>query len=350
MNYIGSKYKLSGFLQNNIESSLKTARAKPLTDSVFCDLFAGTGAVGKLFKRQTKQVIANDREPYSFVLNQNYIFNHMPIEGAKEAFIELDSDSLTPPLEGRIYKHYCVGNEHFGDVQIAKPSEYERQYFSDYNGAKIDAIRQKIELWKINHSISSEMYYHLLASLLESADKVANTASVYGAFLKHLKRSAQKKLVLSPAVFECSSNTHQVFCEDSNTLIRRLRGDILYLDPPYNAREYGANYHLLNTIALYDDFKPKGKTGLREYAKSAYCRKNEVAGALDSLISQASFEWIFLSYNDEGLLGLEDIRGIFEKYGKYSFATQKHQRFKADSTRIQKQDFTLEYLHILHKV
>lgn len=141
-----------------------------------------------------------------------------------------------------------------------------------------------------------------------------------------------------------------MFNKDSNILIQEIEGDILYLDPPYNAREYGANYHLLNTIALYDDFIPKGKTGLREYEKSNWCKKAKVANELESLIQNAHFEWIFLSYNDEGLLSLEQIAEILKKYGKYCFATQKHQRFKADSHRIQKQDSTIEYLHILHKV
>lgn len=140
-----------------------------------------------------------------------------------------------------------------------------------------------------------------------------------------------------------------VFNEDSNALIHKIQGDILYLDPPYNAREYGANYHLLNTIALYDDFIPKGKTGLREYEKSPWCKKAKVANALENLIKNANFEWIFLSYNDEGLLSLEQIRAIFETYGTYLLKSQKHQRFKADSKRIQRQDSTIEYLHILRK-
>lgn len=185
--------------------------------------------------------------------------------------------------------------------------------------------------------------------LLESADKVANTASVYGAFLKHLKKSALKELILTPAEFQSTPNSHLVFKEEANTLIESIQGDILYLDPPYNAREYGANYHLLNTIALYDNFTPKGKTGLREYEKSNWCKKAKVASELETLIQLANFPYIFLSYNDEGLLGLKEIQQIFQKYGKYSLQTKSYQRFKADSNRIQKQSQTTEYLHILQK-
>ncbi len=113
----------------------------------------------------------------------------------------------------------------------------------------------------------------MLASLIESADKVANTASVYSAFLKHIKKSASKKLILKGAKFTKNDKSHKVFNEDSNELIKKISGDILYLDPPYNHRQYSANYHLLNTISLYKPFIPKGETGLPHYNRSKYCKK-----------------------------------------------------------------------------
>jgi adenine-specific DNA-methyltransferase len=106
-----------------------------------------------------------------------------------------------------------------------------RLYFSETNGKKIDAIRRQIEIWKTTGTINENQYYFLLASLLESADKVANTASVYGAFLKKIKKTAQKDLVIEPAFFEINNNEHQVFNTDSNLLIKHIQGDILYLAP-----------------------------------------------------------------------------------------------------------------------
>lgn len=335
MNYIGSKFKLRSFLQEGIEKTLKNSKFKPLKDCIFCDLFAGTGAVGRAFKSKVKQVISNDKEYYSFVLNQNYIANHTPLNRANELLAMLNN---TPLKRGNIFTHYALGGGS------------GRQYFSDENAMKIDGIRQKITQWQDENFITKNEFYFLLASLLESSDSVANTACVYGAFLKSLKKSATKELVLSPAVFELTPNSHQVFNENANDLITKISGDILYLDPPYNAREYGANYHLLNTIALYDNFTPKGKTGLRAYEKSAWCKKGDVENALDFLLEKAGFEWIFLSYNDEGLLSLETIENLMRKYGKYSCIKQEYQRFKADSKRTQKQSKTTEYLHILRKI
>ena len=151
------------------------------------------------------------------------------------------------------------------------------------------------------------------------------------------------------ANYEINDNSHEVFNENASDLIAKISGDILYLDPPYNAREYGANYHLLNTLALSDAFAPKGKTGLREYAKSDFCKKGSALDALENLIKNADFEWIFLSYNDEGILGLGQIASLFKNYGKYECVSKIYQRFKADSTRNYKQESTIEYLHILRK-
>ena len=131
----------------------------------------------------------------------------------------------------------------------------------------------------------------------------------------------------------------------------RIEGDVLYLDLPYNAREYGANYHLLNTIALYDDFVPQGKTGLGNYERSLYCKKREVGKVFDDLIKNADFKYIFLSYNNEGLMSKESVKTTMEKYGRYDLATVKYQRFRADKTENRNHTAvgTTEYLHILEK-
>lgn len=330
MNYIGSKYKLSKFIKSAIKKVVGEMK-----DKVFCDLFAGTGAIGRVFKTESKKVIANDVEFYSYVLNQNYIGNHEQLE--YQSYI--DELNEIQGVEGFIYKHYCLGGE------------TGRQYFSDENGRKIDAVRQKIEDWKTREEINGNLYYFLLASLLEKADAVANTASVYGAFLKHLKKSAQKNLDIRPALFEVNDNEHEIYNKDANELIKHIEGDVLYLDPPYNGREYGANYHLLNTIALYDDFVPRGKTGLREYNRSLYCKKREVGKVFDNLIRNAKFKYVFLSYNNEGLMTKEEIETTLKKYGRYDLITTEYQRFKADKTENRNHTAvgTTEYLHILEK-
>ncbi len=331
MNYIGSKQKLSSFISTSVNSVV----GNDLSQKIFCDLFAGTGIIGRTFKSNVKKVISNDLEYYSYVLNKNYIENHEPLD----YYSSIEELNSLNGIEGFIFNEY------------SENGKSERLYFSENNGKKIDAIRQKIEDWKNNNIINHKTYYFLLASLLESADKVANTASVYGAYLKNIKKSAQKELVLEPAIFSLNDNEHEVFNEDSNLLIKKIEGDILYLDPPYNARQYGSNYHLLNTIAKYDAFIPKGKTGLRVYNRSHYCSKSNVKQSFEDLIKNANFKYTFLSYNNEGLMSEEEIRNIMSKYGKYGLVTTDYQRFKADKTENRNHiaNSTTEFLHILEK-
>jgi adenine-specific DNA-methyltransferase len=331
VNYIGSKHKLSSFIKNAVTETVGT----DLSNLVFCDLFAGTGSVGRTFKPLVKQVIANDVEFYSYVLNRNYIGNHQELMFEEHlSFLNNLKES-----EGFVFQNYSENGKE------------GRLYFSAENGKKIDAIRQEIEIWKKSEEITEDDYYFLLASLIESADKVANTASVYGAYLKQLKKSAQKELILKPGLFTLNSNKHQVFNADSNALIKEIKGDILYLDPPYNKRQYGSKYHLLNTIAKYDLFEPQGKTGLRTYYRSDYCKKNEVKNSFGELIKNANFKYIFLSYNNEGLMTEDEVKSVMSTYGKYSLKTTSYQRFKADKTenRNHKATSTVEYLHILEK-
>ena len=332
MNYIGSKYSLIDFLQDTITN---VTDIKDTTDYTFADLFAGTGIVGQTYKSLGYSVIANDIQYYSYIINKHLIENSTSLDNSL-----LDYFNNLKPLEGFIYNNYCMG------------SGSGRNYFTDENGKKCDAIRTELERLKEQNKISDREYYYYLASLINSIDKFANTASVYGAFLKHIKKSAQKefKLELLPLV---DGPIGKVYNEDINRLIKTIDGDILYLDPPYNARQYCSNYHVLETIAKYDNPTLSGVTGLRDYQdqKSLFCSKRTVYEAFEDLIKNANFKYIFLSYNNEGLMSLNSIMKIMSKYGKYDVFTKDYKRFKADkdNNRKIKSNSTVEYLHCLIK-
>ncbi|MFT7071307.1 DNA adenine methylase [Patiriisocius sp. Uisw_017] len=332
MNYIGSKNKLSSFIFDTVTG----VTGGDISKKIFCDLFAGTSIIGQTFKPHVQQVISNDVEFYSYVLNRNYIGNNTALDA--EGY--LNTLNNLAPIKGFIFQNYAEGGS------------AGRNYFTAQNAQKIDAARQQIETWKTSAALTDDLYYLLVASLLESADRVANTASVYGAYLKQIKASAAKEIKITAANFIETKTSHHVFQQDSNLLISKIEGDILYMDPPYNARQYGANYHLLNTIAKYDTFAPKGKTGLREYYKSDYCKRGEVLKSFTEVIEKAQFKYIFLSYNNEGLMSQNNVKEVMERFGKYDVATTKYQRFKADKTqnRNHKADSTIEYLHILEKI
>ena len=351
MNYIGSKLSLLGFLEESIHK-IVDKRTRVKKNKIFCDLFAGTGSVGFHFKKLGYKIIANDIQYYSYVLNRHYIGNHKELKFSKLLKyiprLKNSSDRKTAvcdylsKLKGKkafIYNNYCWGG--------TKSSKNPRQYFSDENGMLCDAIRLKIEEFKKQKWITDDEYYFLIASLLESIDSYANTASVYGAFLKKLKKSALRQLTLKPAQFFKNDQEHEVFNKDINQLITKVKADILYLDPPYNQRQYSANYHVLETIARYDKPQIFGKTGLRSYdsQKSLYCSKAQVKTCFKDLILKANAKYIFLSYNNEGLMSLKDIKEIMSLRGKYGCFTKDYSRYKADNKRDYKASKTVEYLH-----
>lgn len=332
MNYIGSKYSLLDFLEATIE---EVTGYKSGDNYIFGDLFAGTGIVGQTYKAKGCTVIANDIQYYSYVLNKHFIENSLKPDDSI-----LEKLNGIAPVEGFIYKNYCEG------------SGSGRNYFTNDNGMKCDAIRIELERLYMTGEISEHLYFYYLASLVDSIDKYANTASVYGAFLKHIKKSAQRefKLELLPVI---PGRTGKTYNEDINKLAKRISGDVLYLDPPYNARQYCSNYHVLETIARYDNPKLSGVTGLRDSSeqKSKFCSKRAVADTFEDLIKNVQFKYIFLSYNNEGLMTLETIKEIMSRYGKYHFFTKEYKRFRADrdENRNITAESTTEYLHCLIK-
>lgn len=332
LNYIGSKYSLIDFIVPTIISTINSTS----NDLVFADLFAGTGVIGTEFKKLGYNIISNDIQYYSYVLNKHLIGNNLKLSNTKFKYLE-----HLPEYDGFIYNNYCAG------------SGSGRNYFTDENGKKCDSIRMHLESLISENKISVAEYYYILASLINSIDKYANTASVYGAFLKHIKKSAAKSFTLEFLPCISSNKTCTVYNENVNLLIKKISGDVLYLDPPYNSRQYCTNYHLLETISKYDNPSIHGKTGLREYSnqKSLYCSKRTVYSVFDDLIKNADFKYIFLSYNNEGLMTFDEIKNIMSSYGNYSIYQKEYKRFRSDKkeNRSHKANSTVEYLHCLKK-
>lgn len=350
MNYIWSKKSLLEFIEKNIN---KIVWRK---DYIFSDLFAGTWIVWRYFKEKWHKVIANDLQYYSFVLNRNYIWNHSDLYFANlvdeipELFtgnVNTYKQTVLDYLNNLNWKKWFIYKNY--SFWWTKWSEYERLYFSDENAIKCDTIRQKIGEWKDKNLLNEDEYFFLLASLLEAIDKVANTASVYWAYLKKLKKSAEKTLILEPANYNNDLLSHDIYNSDVNKLILETSHDVVYLDPPYNHRQYSGNYHILETIAKYDNPKISGKTGMRDCSeqKSDYSKRWEVKKAFAELIKNIDAKYVFLSYNCEWLLSLDDIKEIMWSRWKYWVFTKEYRRFKADKTenRNHKKDSVTEYLH-----
>lgn len=307
MRYIGSKIllldKISSFIPKNSRS--------------ICDIFAGTASVGRYFK-QSHKLISNDILYFSFVLQKAYL-------GIKKepSFAIFKKKFNTHPIDyfNKATEPYKIINKPFVYENYSPNEKCKRLYFNSKNALKIDYIRQSLELYLEDNTITQDEYYYLLASLIEAISLISNTTGTYGAYLKTWDKRSLKPLTLSRLDINfCEKMDNLCFNENSNSLIDKISGDVLYVDPPYNSRQYAPNYHILETIARYDYPKISGVTGMRDYAslKSNFCIKAKAGKELDDLISRANFRHIILSYNSEGIISEREIENTLKKYGKES--------------------------------
>ncbi len=339
MRYIGNK--------ENLLDTIDTVLARHgVKGASFFDFFAGTTNVGRFFKKQGYQIFSSDVLYMSYCLQKAYIENNtIPSFERLCPYLEDYSDcslfsttfdkvrgylNSLPGVEGFIYKNYTPG----GSKELKQP----RMYFSDENGKKIDAIRQKIESWKKEDLLTEAEYFVLLSCLIESVSFYSNVAGVYAAFSKKWDKRALKPLQLKEMSFIDNKKENVVYNIDSTQLLKDISVDILYLDPPYNARQYLPNYHILETIAKYDNPEIHGITGMREYSteKSRFCNAITALEDLDLIAKTANYKNLVLSYNSEGIMPQEKIISILSKYGKTSLVEIEYARFKSNNQGLSK--------------
>lgn len=336
LSYIGSKRSLCSTIYNLISKEL-TEKEENINKMSFLDLFAGTGSMSFYIQEYFKSVTANDLEFYSYIII-NALLKCNYSEKLKNIINNLNS------LQGKcglISKNYSPNIE----------NSCERMFFTVENANLCDAQREHIRELYTNNVINSNEYYFLLASLLVSIDRVANTSCVYGAYLKKYKTSSKKKLDVTPIHTHTNlknideNMVHNMRAEEL-TLKPEFYSDVVYLDPPYNQRQYAANYSPLNYIAQYDpNIILTGKTGIIEnYNKSEFCSKVKVHNAFKMLFDnlKGKCKYIFLSYNNEGLISFDNLRDLLSLYGNVTCHKIPYKKFKAQMS-VDKLD-VMEYL------
>lgn len=335
MRFIGSKKQLIPFIESIVYHHVG--------DKIFClgDLFSGTAAVSRYFKQCGNKVIANDMLKFCYVLAKSALeVNEEPqfkrLIDSENISVRINALYPTPydrvlkylnelpGKEGFFYKEYSPGG--------TSKKEFQRCYFSDENAKKIDAIRFKIANWADEGLLTEAESCILISDLIRATNRIANIAGTYGCFVKHWDTRALKRLTLQRSPIIPDSNKHEVFCKDANMLVKERHFDVLYLDPPYTWRHYGAYYHILETIAEGDEPLVTGRTGLRPWnkSKSRYCDRTDAFNALKELICSAHCQHLFLSYNSEGLINHNQIIGILSKRGNPIYYETNYRRYRSN--------------------
>lgn len=296
LRYIGSKKTLF--------PSLNKVFARHVTkDTLFGDYFAGTGTVAYLVGRQYGcPVVANDAQYYAYVINRARLTAYSASEADRIRKLLRELNAL-PPAAGFVARHY------------APPA---RTFFTKANAAKIDAMRTHLE--KRRPTLPDAVYFYALAKIVVAADRVANTTAVYTASLKQFKPQALRPVALSPYAPTCMRSANRVYNKDALALAKTpVKPGVVYLDPPYNRRQYSSVYHILNTIAKNDapTLLP-GAAGMpATLVKSEFSSIPRAEHALSDLIDALrDVPVIIMSYNDEGIIPVATIRTILSRHGR----------------------------------
>ena len=365
--YIGNKRKLLPLI---FEAILKCHSQVDIATPLFVDFFAGSGVVSRLAKKNSFKVIANDWEPYSFFYNSAYIeqndyplFNELG--GIEKVYKHLNS---LEGIHGYISEYYCPWDDKNPDIKR------ERMFFTHKNGMKIDAIREKIDGWEKKGKIDLKEKAVLLSSLIYSVSYVSNTSGVFKGFHNGwggktgtaLYRILSDIKLIPPVLFD-NNKKNMVYQLDAQSLAEKLsekeKINIAYLDPPYNQHPYGSNYHILNTVALWDkpeinksilvNGKKLNKSAIRKdwrtERRSAYNYKNEAIKAFEKLIKSINADHILLSYSTDGHMDLKEVLEIMAEYGKLSMVTKPYKRYRVSTPRMSAKPYNIETVLILDK-
>jgi adenine-specific DNA-methyltransferase len=353
--YIGNKTKLLDFIG-------RVLGERRIDGGTAVDPFTGTASVARALKARGFRVVASDMMEYAYVFARAYVVAaELPSVPVLADRLDLPDDSLAaaarhlealPAERGFLTEHYSPAGR--------AGATHGRMYFTPPNAGRLDAARRALDDWRRDELVSDDAYYLLLAAILEAADRVANTTGVYAAFVKSWQPNARK-----PIQLRLPDLVHGNGC-------RALRGDalavagsleafeLLYLDPPYNSRQYAGYYHIPELIATgwFDDtIRTRGKTGLLDDAdkRSDWSRSRLCEAAFERLVAGTRWRRLVMSYNAEGIIPEATIERVLRENGRsatYERYRHRYRRYRSDADgarRRYRADAVDEYLYCVDR-
>jgi adenine-specific DNA-methyltransferase len=290
--YLGSKRAL-------IDPITSAVRGLLPTGGHVCDLFSGTARVGHALKGEGFRVWSNDHNAYAATLATAYVQADRDRWFDRAAAVLADL-AATPPAAGWFTRVFCE----------------DARYFTPENGARIDAMRDRIETM----GLEPELKAIALVSLMEAADRVDSTAGLQMAYMKSwavraLKPLALRMPALQPAV---AAGPCRAMQGDALDVARAFDGDLVYLDPPYNQHSYLGNYHVWESLILWDRPETYGVANKRidvRTRKSAFNSRPGIGPALQAVIEAIRAPHLIVSFNDEGYLTRDQLVAMLSVRG-----------------------------------
>lgn len=316
--YLGSKFKLLDFISEVVDKHCHDCES-------FMDLFAGTGVVAQHFNDKYS-LIVNDILK-SNVLSYEAFLSENPIKISK---IETILDKYNALDISKYSENYY--SENFADTFLSKE-----------NMKKVGIIRDDIDRLSEDGEINPREKAILITSLVYSVDKIANTVGHYDAF-RHSGDLSRPIVLQMPKLNDKLNKKNQIFNLDANKLVELCSSDIVYIDPPYNSRQYCDAYHFLENLAV--NGKPEvvgvARKMDRLHLKSGYCT-NKASAEFRDLIKKIKAKYIVVSYNNTGekinsrsnaKISDDEIIQILESKGKVSIYEKDFNAFTTGKTKL----------------
>ncbi len=340
MRYIGNKTRLLPFI-------LRTLNKGGIAVGSVHDAFAGTASVSRALKARGWRVHSSDLLVSSYVFQRAYVVADCADPLLGEMASEL---AALAPRESFISRHFSP----------AGGSESEgRMYFTPANAGRIDAAREELESWRKAGKVDEDNYYLLLAAIIEGADRVANTAGVYASYMKQWQPNARRAFGVAPEVPVKGAQPARAHLMDAIEAAKSIgEVDLLYIDPPYNSRQYVAYYHIPEILARgWTESAPaiRGKVGLLagEEGRSQWSHGRRVQKLFSALLSATTATHALVSFNSEGHMPPEVLLSLLTRAsadGNVSHFSQRYRRYRADSDREGRhyhRDIALEHLYLV---
>ena len=321
--YIGCKTKLVDWIFGLIDEHTHDIHS-------FCDIFAGTGVVAHRALQRYERVVVND-----FLHSNNIMYR---------AFFSPDEWS-EKKVQDIINEFNAINAKKIGENYFSK--NFGGKYFYYDTAKTVGYIRGKLQTMKKN--LTDKEYAVLMASLIYSIDRHANTMGHFDAY--HHKAPAANQFQMRMIEAE-SYDGVEIHKEDANLLARQVNVDLTYLDPPYNSRQYSRFYHVYENLVQWKKPKLYG-TALKpkEENMSDYCR-NAAFKAFTDLVSHIRSRYLVVSYNNtyhskstssENKIKLEQLEEVLSKCGRTQVFNHEFKAFNSGKTEF---DDHREYLFI----